>query len=134
MATAYVLLVLGYMLDSCDGQLARVSGKTSKFGEWLDHSLDIVKILNFNMVLGYLLLSAAVLSRRKKMFTAWLKRTRRSRTFVSEPVRWWYEVTGKGGCSSCLSWFLRLNVLWGSYSGTQDSYQSLPQHWHLRTR
>ena len=25
-ATAYVLLVLGYMLDSCDGQLARVSG------------------------------------------------------------------------------------------------------------
>lgn len=57
---AYLLLVLGYMLDSCDGQLARVSGKTSKRGEWLDHSLDMVKLLTFNMTLGYLLLTHAI--------------------------------------------------------------------------
>jgi phosphatidylglycerophosphate synthase len=57
---AYLLLVLGYMLDSCDGQLARVSGKTSKRGEWLDHSLDMVKLLTFNMTLGYLLLAHAM--------------------------------------------------------------------------
>jgi phosphatidylglycerophosphate synthase len=58
--TAYVLLVLGYMLDSCDGQLARVSGKTSKFGEWLDHTLDVVKLLTFNLTLSYLLIIHAI--------------------------------------------------------------------------
>lgn len=58
--SAYLLLVLGYMLDSCDGQLARVSGKTSKRGELLDHSLDMVKLLTFNMTLGYLLLMDAI--------------------------------------------------------------------------
>ena len=35
-----VLLAVGYILDSADGQLARLQGASSAFGEWLDHALD----------------------------------------------------------------------------------------------
>lgn len=34
------LLHSGLVLDYSDGQLARISGKTSKYGAWLDNSLD----------------------------------------------------------------------------------------------
>ncbi len=54
--SAYLLLALGYVLDSSDGQLARVTGKFSKAGEWLDHSLDALKHLVFAVTLGYLIL------------------------------------------------------------------------------
>ncbi|CAN5329039.1 CDP-alcohol phosphatidyltransferase family protein [soil metagenome] len=36
-------LVLGYALDSADGQLARLTGSGSRAGEWLDHMVDITK-------------------------------------------------------------------------------------------
>lgn len=39
------LLVLGYALDSADGQLARLRGGGSPLGEWLDHMIDCVKIV-----------------------------------------------------------------------------------------
>lgn len=39
-----VLLVLGYALDSADGQLARLQGSGSPAGEWLDHVIDAAKI------------------------------------------------------------------------------------------
>lgn len=38
-----VLLALGYVMDSVDGQLARLRGGGSVAGEWLDHTLDCVK-------------------------------------------------------------------------------------------
>jgi phosphatidylglycerophosphate synthase len=38
-------LVLGYALDSADGQLARLRGGGSPAGEWLDHMVDAVKLL-----------------------------------------------------------------------------------------
>jgi len=38
------LLVLGYALDSADGQVARLSGTGSVAGEWLDHVVDAAKI------------------------------------------------------------------------------------------
>lgn len=38
------LLVLGYALDSADGQVARLRGGGSPAGEWLDHVIDAVKI------------------------------------------------------------------------------------------
>jgi phosphatidylglycerophosphate synthase len=38
-----VLLVLGYALDSADGQVARLTGTGSLFGEWLDHMIDCAK-------------------------------------------------------------------------------------------
>ncbi len=39
------LLVLGYALDSADGQLARLRGGGSPAGEWLDHAVDSVKVV-----------------------------------------------------------------------------------------
>jgi len=36
-------LVVGYALDSADGQLARLTGMGSPAGEWLDHMVDSVK-------------------------------------------------------------------------------------------
>lgn len=38
-----VLLALGYIFDSADGQLARLTGRSSKAGEWLDHVVDAVR-------------------------------------------------------------------------------------------
>ncbi|PYI37315.1 CDP-alcohol phosphatidyltransferase [Arthrobacter psychrolactophilus] len=35
-----VLLAAGYVLDSADGQVARVTGTGSRAGEWLDHVID----------------------------------------------------------------------------------------------
>lgn len=43
--TAYGLLVLNYVLDSSDGQVARLRKLGSPLGEWVDHSLDGVRIL-----------------------------------------------------------------------------------------
>ncbi|HST46802.1 CDP-alcohol phosphatidyltransferase family protein [Jatrophihabitans sp.] len=39
-----LLLLVGYALDSADGQLARVRGGGSRAGEWLDHVADVAKI------------------------------------------------------------------------------------------
>lgn len=43
------LLVLGYALDSADGQVARLSGRTSAVGEWLDHMVDAFKLASLHM-------------------------------------------------------------------------------------
>lgn len=49
MAGAVVLLlVVGYALDSADGQVARLGGTGSVAGEWLDHVLDAVKLATFH--------------------------------------------------------------------------------------
>lgn len=42
-STIAVLLALGYVMDSVDGQLARLRGTGSLSGEWLDHTVDGVK-------------------------------------------------------------------------------------------
>lgn len=55
MLVGYVFLVLGFALDSSDGQLARVRGLGSKAGEWVDHTLDMAKILTFNLAIGYVM-------------------------------------------------------------------------------
>lgn len=38
-----VLLLFGYILDSADGQLARIQGRGGPAGEWLDHVVDGVR-------------------------------------------------------------------------------------------
>lgn len=43
-AAVALLLVLGYALDSADGQVARLTGRGSPAGEWLDHVVDATKI------------------------------------------------------------------------------------------
>lgn len=40
-----LLLAVGFVLDSADGQLARLQGRSSKLGEWLDHVLDSGRIV-----------------------------------------------------------------------------------------
>jgi phosphatidylglycerophosphate synthase len=42
-------LVLGYALDSADGQLARLRGGGSPAGEWLDHMVDAVKASSLHL-------------------------------------------------------------------------------------
>lgn len=46
-----VLLLVGYALDSADGQLARLIGGGSPAGEWLDHMVDAVKVAFFHLVI-----------------------------------------------------------------------------------
>jgi len=41
--TVAVLLALGFVLDSVDGQLARLGAGGTAAGEWLDHNVDCVK-------------------------------------------------------------------------------------------
>lgn len=38
-----LLLAAGYVMDSADGQLARLTGASSPAGEWLDHIIDATK-------------------------------------------------------------------------------------------
>ncbi|MGS0685680.1 CDP-alcohol phosphatidyltransferase family protein [Nakamurella sp. GG22] len=42
-------LVIGYALDSADGQLARLRGGGSTSGEWLDHMVDATKISSLHL-------------------------------------------------------------------------------------
>lgn len=41
--TVALALAAGYVMDSVDGQLARLRGGGSKSGEWLDHTIDCFK-------------------------------------------------------------------------------------------
>ncbi|WP_304048987.1 CDP-alcohol phosphatidyltransferase family protein [Jatrophihabitans endophyticus] len=45
-------LVLGYALDSADGQVARLRGGGSIDGEWLDHVFDALKIATFHLAVA----------------------------------------------------------------------------------
>ncbi|WP_247746586.1 CDP-alcohol phosphatidyltransferase family protein [Streptomyces oryzae] len=44
----YAALVVGFALDSADGQLARLRGGGSPAGEWLDHVVDCAKIVGLH--------------------------------------------------------------------------------------
>jgi phosphatidylglycerophosphate synthase len=57
------LLLLGYALDSADGQLARLRGGGSPAGEWLDHVVDAVKAVAVHLVLLVALYTAAPFGR-----------------------------------------------------------------------
>lgn len=50
------LLLLGYALDSADGQLARLTGTSSPAGEWLDHMVDTAKpvLVHGAVLIGWL--------------------------------------------------------------------------------
>ncbi len=41
-------LMAGYVMDSVDGQLARLAGRGSVRGEWLDHTVDCIKTLTLH--------------------------------------------------------------------------------------
>lgn len=54
---AAALLALGYALDSADGQLARLQKTSSLQGEWLDHTLDAVRLpaVHLTIAAGFLM-------------------------------------------------------------------------------
>lgn len=56
-----VLLAMGYVLDSADGQLARLRDGASRAGEWLDHTIDCFKTasLHLAVVISWFRFSAA---------------------------------------------------------------------------
>jgi phosphatidylglycerophosphate synthase len=47
--TVWLLLAGGYVLDSADGQLARLRGGGSPAGEWLDHVVDAWKMCSVHL-------------------------------------------------------------------------------------
>lgn len=51
---AVLLLLIGYALDSADGQLARLLRAGSPAGEWLDHVVDAVRLpaFHFGVAIG----------------------------------------------------------------------------------
>ena len=50
---AAVLLVLAMALDGLDGNLARATGKVTRWGDYLDHTLDRVLDIVWVLALGY---------------------------------------------------------------------------------
>jgi len=46
------LLVAGYIMDSVDGQLARLYRGGSKAGEWLDHTIDCTKTVSLHLAVA----------------------------------------------------------------------------------
>ena len=46
------LLMAGYVMDSVDGQLARLYGGGSKAGEWLDHTIDCTKTASLHLAVA----------------------------------------------------------------------------------
>lgn len=49
---AAILLPLSYILDCLDGQLARYTGETSPIGDYLDKTLDVLKIFIINVAMA----------------------------------------------------------------------------------
>ena len=47
--TVWLMLAFGYLLDSADGQVARLRGGGTPAGEWLDHVLDAVKTSSLHL-------------------------------------------------------------------------------------
>lgn len=63
-ALAAMLLALGYALDSADGQLARLQQTSSLQGEWLDHTLDAIRMpaVHLSIAGGFLLQGSPTLA------------------------------------------------------------------------
>lgn len=56
-----LVLLAAYVLDSADGRLARATGTASAYGEWVDHSLDMIKIVLMHGLCAILLVRADAL-------------------------------------------------------------------------
>lgn len=61
-----VLFALGFVLDSADGQVARLSGASSLRGEWLDHVVDSVRTPAMHVCV------AVALWHQHRVSTSWL--------------------------------------------------------------
>ncbi len=100
-ALAGVLLEINSILDSCDGELARLRYQYSKLGQWLDNLSDDIVDNLFLIAVGaglggawqWLGLAAAA-GRLTVAVTSYLDVYRRTGTGDVFAFRWWFE-TGK---------------------------------------
>lgn len=56
-----LLLLLAYVLDSADGKLARATGTSSAYGQWLDMTLDVVKSILVHGLCAILLIRLEII-------------------------------------------------------------------------
>jgi phosphatidylglycerophosphate synthase len=100
-AIAGVLLEINSILDSCDGELARLRYQYSKLGQWLDNLSDDIVDNLFLVAVGFGLGGpwcwlglAAAGGRLMVAVTTYLDVYRRTGTGDVFAFRWWFE-TGK---------------------------------------
>ena len=97
-AIAGVLLELNSILDSCDGELARLRFQYSKLGQWLDNLSDDVVDNVFLIAVGHALGGvwavmglAAALGRVLVSLVTYVSVYRRTGTGDVFAFRWWFE-------------------------------------------
>ena len=93
-----VLMELNSILDSCDGELARLRFQYSRLGQWLDNLSDDIVDNLFPVAVGYALggiwlylALAAAAGRILVSIAIYLSVYRRTRTGDVFAFRWWFE-------------------------------------------
>ena len=101
-AIAGVLLELNSILDSCDGELARLRFQYSKLGQWLDNLSDDIVDNVFLIAIGHALGGVwqwiglgAALGRVLVSLVTYVSVYRRSGTGDVVAFRWWFAETDK---------------------------------------
>jgi phosphatidylglycerophosphate synthase len=126
LALAGVLLECNSILDSCDGELARLRYQYSRLGQWLDNLSDDVVDNLFLIAVGaglggpwrWLGLAAAG-GRLAVAITTYLSVYRRTGTGDVFAFRWWFE-TGKATADDVYD--PRSPVTWLRSFGRRDTY------------
>lgn len=97
-ASAGVLLQLNSILDSCDGELARLRYQYSKLGQWLDNLSDDIVDNAFLIAIGHgiggiwaTLGLAAAIGRLTVSTATYIAVYRRTGTGDVFAFRWWFE-------------------------------------------
>jgi phosphatidylglycerophosphate synthase len=125
-ALAGVVLEINSILDSCDGELARLRYQYSKLGQWLDNLSDDVVDNLFIIAVGvglggpwhWLGLSAAC-GRWLVSLVTYVDVYRRTRTGDVFAFRWWFE-TGKATADDVYD--PRSPITWLRSFGRRDTY------------
>jgi phosphatidylglycerophosphate synthase len=125
-ALAGALLQTNSILDSCDGELARLRFQYSRLGQWLDNLSDDVVDNAFLIAVGaglggaWLTLGiAAAAGRLAVALTTYLDVYRRTGTGDVFAFRWWFE-TGKASADDVYD--PRSPVTWLRSLGRRDTY------------
>jgi phosphatidylglycerophosphate synthase len=126
LAAAGVLLEVNSILDSCDGELARLRFQYSRLGQWLDNLSDDVVDNLFLVAVGagiggpwrWLGLAAAA-GRLLVAVTTYLSVYRRTGTGDVFAFRWWFE-TGKQTADDVYD--PRSPITWLRSFGRRDTY------------
>ncbi len=83
----YLLFTFNLILDSTDGKVARLRGMSTKFGEWLDHSLDGLRILLINASFIILLLPFVINKERIFLFMLFIPIITQTSQYIFSSLR-----------------------------------------------